>query len=143
MVKVVAWVLTAALAVSAVVMVATGVVHIGPRPRSGPRIACCSHAAALVSTTGTYSRKHGFVGSHATIIATGEYCLTLPVTITASSTTPEVTGDDPNGTSGTVIVNVQSEPSGACAANSIEVLTYLENGGVAVPTDEGFSVVVP
>jgi len=143
MVKVIAWVLTAALAVTAVVMVATGAVRIGPRPHSGPGIACCSHAAAIVSTAGVYSRKHGLVGSHATIIATGEYCLTLESTITASSTTPEATGDDPNGTSGTVLVNVQSEPSVACAANSIEVLTYLVNEGVTTPTDEGFSVVVP
>jgi hypothetical protein len=141
--KVIAWLLTAALAVSALVLAATGAVHIGPRPHGAPRVACCSHAAAIVSSAGVYSRKHGIVGSHATIIATGEFCVTLESTITASSSTPEVTGDDPSGVTGTVLADLQSEPSASCPANSIEVLTYLVSEGVAVPTDEGFSVVVP
>jgi hypothetical protein len=143
MVKVIAWVLTAALAVSALVLVATGAVHIGPKPQGGPKVACCSHAAAIVSSTGVYSRKHGFVGSTASLIGTGQFCLQLESTIVAPSSTPEVTGNDPSGVSGTVLANLQSQTSLACPSNSIEVLTYLESDGGVTPTDEGFSVVVP
>jgi hypothetical protein len=112
-------------------------------PQTGPRVACCSHAAALVAADGHATRVKGF---DKTVIHTpnsGVYCLTL-LSLSASSVTPEVTADSSSrGTATPGDALFASEHPNCTGSNEVEVDTFTVSSGVEIPTDEGFSIVIP
>lgn len=144
--------MTATVIVVAVVLAQPGGSAKARADSSGPTAptvpGCCPHtdarAQAIVKPNGTVLRQKGVVA--VARVATGTYCIQLNTTIPVMSTAPVVSQDlSLNGSPATVSVSVailSSAPDCTQFPNSVEVMTFADQGTPRVAADEGFSVVV-